>query len=174
VIDDAQVFNDKLQEWEDFYNDHRPHGGLDGQTPYETLKQRTRPGCNPSPSLAHAGPLMLVRRFSTSSRPALQAASGPAATARTGLSAPRWAGWNQTGHRVESRRAAAPRRSPPQQPLRDPLLEGITRIRETSVWPRPLPPRAHDDVRAPTAPGRPTSALTSSCKEVGSRPQASP
>jgi transposase InsO family protein len=42
VIDDAQVFNDKLQEWEDFYNYHRPHGGLDGQTPYERLKQRTQ------------------------------------------------------------------------------------------------------------------------------------
>ena len=42
VIDDAQVFNDKLQEWEDFCNYHRPHGGLDGQTPYERLKQRTQ------------------------------------------------------------------------------------------------------------------------------------
>jgi transposase InsO family protein len=42
VVDDAQVFNDKLQEWEDFYNYHRPHGGLDGQTPYERLKQRTQ------------------------------------------------------------------------------------------------------------------------------------
>ena len=42
VIDDAKVFNDKLQEWEDFYNYHRPHGGLDGQTPYERLKQRTQ------------------------------------------------------------------------------------------------------------------------------------
>jgi Integrase core domain len=42
VIDDAQVFNDKLQEWEDFYNYHRPHGGLNGQTPYERLKQRTQ------------------------------------------------------------------------------------------------------------------------------------
>jgi transposase InsO family protein len=42
VIDNAQVFNDKLQEWEDFYNYHSPHGGLDGQTPYERLKQRTR------------------------------------------------------------------------------------------------------------------------------------
>ena len=37
-----QVFNDKLQEWEDFYNYHRPHGSLDGQTPYERLKQRTQ------------------------------------------------------------------------------------------------------------------------------------
>ena len=42
VIDDAEVFNNKLQEWEDYYNYHRPHGGLDGQTPYERLKQRTR------------------------------------------------------------------------------------------------------------------------------------
>jgi transposase InsO family protein len=42
VVDDAQVFNDKLREWEDFYNYHRPHGSLDGQTPYERLKQRTQ------------------------------------------------------------------------------------------------------------------------------------
>ena len=42
VIDDAKVFNDKLQEWEDFYNFHRPHGGLGGQTPYERLRQRTQ------------------------------------------------------------------------------------------------------------------------------------
>jgi transposase InsO family protein len=41
VIDDAKVFNDKLREWEDFYNYHRPHGGLDGQTPYERLRQKT-------------------------------------------------------------------------------------------------------------------------------------
>ncbi|GIH05709.1 IS481 family transposase [Rhizocola hellebori] len=41
VIDDAKVFNNKLQEWEDYYNYHRPHGGLDGQTPYERLKQKT-------------------------------------------------------------------------------------------------------------------------------------
>jgi transposase InsO family protein len=41
VIDDTKLFNDKLQEWEDFYNFHRPHGGLDGQTPYERLKQKT-------------------------------------------------------------------------------------------------------------------------------------
>ncbi|MFI6808086.1 integrase core domain-containing protein [Streptomyces luteogriseus] len=40
-IDDAEVFNDKLREWEDYYNYHRPHGGLGGQTPYERLKQKT-------------------------------------------------------------------------------------------------------------------------------------
>jgi transposase InsO family protein len=42
VIDDAGVFNDKLKEWEDYYNYQRPHGGLGGQTPYERLLQKTR------------------------------------------------------------------------------------------------------------------------------------
>jgi transposase InsO family protein len=42
VIDDTKVFNDKLREWENFYNYHRPHGGLGGQTPHERLKQRTQ------------------------------------------------------------------------------------------------------------------------------------
>ena len=41
VIDDTQLFNDKLQEWQDFYNYHRPHGALGGQTPYERLRQKT-------------------------------------------------------------------------------------------------------------------------------------
>ncbi len=41
VIDDADVFNQKLEEWEDFYNFNRPHGGLDGQTPYDRLRQKT-------------------------------------------------------------------------------------------------------------------------------------
>lgn len=42
VIDDAKVFNNKLKEWEDYYNYHRPHGGLNGQTPYERLRQKTQ------------------------------------------------------------------------------------------------------------------------------------
>lgn len=42
VIDDANVFNNKLKEWEDYYNYHRPHGGLGGQTPYERLRQKTQ------------------------------------------------------------------------------------------------------------------------------------
>jgi transposase InsO family protein len=41
-IDDAKVFNNKLREWEDYYNYHRPHGGLNGQTPYERLRQKTQ------------------------------------------------------------------------------------------------------------------------------------
>jgi transposase InsO family protein len=42
VIDDADVFNHKLQQWEDYYNFERPHGGLGGQTPYERLRLKTK------------------------------------------------------------------------------------------------------------------------------------
>ncbi len=42
VIDDTDLFNDRLQEWETFYNFNRPHGGLGGQTPYEKLREKTR------------------------------------------------------------------------------------------------------------------------------------
>jgi transposase InsO family protein len=41
VIDDTQLFSDKLAEWETIYNYHRPYGALDGQTPYERLRQKT-------------------------------------------------------------------------------------------------------------------------------------
>ena len=41
VIDDSELFNDRLREWEDFYNFDRPHGSLGGQTPYERLRQKT-------------------------------------------------------------------------------------------------------------------------------------
>lgn len=41
LIDDTELFNDKLNEWEDYYNFDRPHGGLDGHTPYERLLQKT-------------------------------------------------------------------------------------------------------------------------------------
>lgn len=40
VIDDTKLFNDKLKEWEDFYNYQRPHAGLNGQTPYERFRQK--------------------------------------------------------------------------------------------------------------------------------------
>ena len=40
VIDDSKLFNDKLAEWEAFYNYDRPHGALGGQTPYERLRQK--------------------------------------------------------------------------------------------------------------------------------------
>jgi transposase InsO family protein len=41
VIDETGLFAERLQEWEDFYNFDRPHGGLGGQTPYERLRQKT-------------------------------------------------------------------------------------------------------------------------------------
>lgn len=42
VIDETNLFDEKLQEWENFYNFNRPHGSLDGQTPYERLRQKTQ------------------------------------------------------------------------------------------------------------------------------------
>lgn len=42
VTDDIHLFNEKLREWEDYYNYHRPHGALDGQTPYERLLSKTK------------------------------------------------------------------------------------------------------------------------------------
>lgn len=42
VIDDAKLFNEKLQEWENFYNFERPHSALDGQTPYEKFREKVK------------------------------------------------------------------------------------------------------------------------------------
>jgi transposase InsO family protein len=42
LSDDIHLFNEKLREWEDYYNYHRPHGALGGQTPYERLLAKTR------------------------------------------------------------------------------------------------------------------------------------
>jgi transposase InsO family protein len=44
VISTAEEFNQRLQAWERFYNYDRPHGGLNGQTPYERLRERL--GCH--------------------------------------------------------------------------------------------------------------------------------
>jgi transposase InsO family protein len=48
VTDDIHLFNQKLREWEDYYNYHRPHGALDGQTPYERLMAKARPEVSPA------------------------------------------------------------------------------------------------------------------------------
>jgi transposase InsO family protein len=48
IADDIQLFNKKLREWEDYYNYHRPHGALDGQTPYERLLAKTRAEVSPA------------------------------------------------------------------------------------------------------------------------------
>jgi transposase InsO family protein len=47
VSDDIQLFNKKLRQWEDYYNYHRPHGALDGQTPYERLVAKTKSRVSP-------------------------------------------------------------------------------------------------------------------------------
>jgi len=49
VIDDTKMFNDKLEEWQNFYNFDRPHGGLAGQTPYERLQEKTTQATNAQP-----------------------------------------------------------------------------------------------------------------------------
>jgi transposase InsO family protein len=40
VIDDTNLYNKKLKEWENFYNYDRLHGTLAGQTPYERFRER--------------------------------------------------------------------------------------------------------------------------------------
>ena len=47
ISDDIHLFNEKLREWEDYSNYHRPHGALDGQTPYERLLAKTRAELSP-------------------------------------------------------------------------------------------------------------------------------
>jgi transposase InsO family protein len=42
IGDDIHLFNEKLREWENYYNCHRPHTALGGQTPYERLLAKTR------------------------------------------------------------------------------------------------------------------------------------
>jgi transposase InsO family protein len=48
ITDDIRLFNARLREWEDYYNYHRPHGALDGQTPYERLVAKMRAGVSPA------------------------------------------------------------------------------------------------------------------------------
>jgi Integrase core domain len=48
ITDDIHLFNEKLREWEDYYNYHRPHGALAGQTPYERLLAKARGGTSPA------------------------------------------------------------------------------------------------------------------------------
>jgi transposase InsO family protein len=47
ISDDIHLFNEKLREWEDYYNYHRPHAALGGQTPYERLVAKTRAAALP-------------------------------------------------------------------------------------------------------------------------------
>lgn len=46
VVSSVAEFNDLLQEWERFYNYARPHGSLQGQTPYERLREKLQVMCH--------------------------------------------------------------------------------------------------------------------------------
>ena len=48
ISDDIHLFNEKLREWENYYNFDRPHGALAGQTPYERLLSKTKAGVSPA------------------------------------------------------------------------------------------------------------------------------
>ncbi len=43
VVDNRQLLNTKLQEWEHFYDFDRPHTALDGQTAYERCVRKLGP-----------------------------------------------------------------------------------------------------------------------------------
>ena len=38
IADDIHLFNEKLREWEDYYNYHRPHGALGRTDPERTAR----------------------------------------------------------------------------------------------------------------------------------------
>jgi transposase InsO family protein len=43
IADDIHLFNDKLKEWEDYYNYHRPHGDLEARPRTNGYWQRREP-----------------------------------------------------------------------------------------------------------------------------------
>jgi transposase InsO family protein len=40
VIDSSELFNEKLNEWQNYYNFQRPHASLAGRTPFERLQEK--------------------------------------------------------------------------------------------------------------------------------------
>jgi transposase InsO family protein len=42
VYKDDVDLNEKLEQWEQFYNFNRPHGAFKGKTPYETLMTKLK------------------------------------------------------------------------------------------------------------------------------------
>ncbi len=48
VRESIYLLNKKLRQSENYYNFDRPHGALDGQTPYERLLQKPRVEASPS------------------------------------------------------------------------------------------------------------------------------
>jgi len=46
VISSVAEFNARLEEWERFHNCEPPHGSLQGQTPYERLREKLQSVCH--------------------------------------------------------------------------------------------------------------------------------
>jgi len=53
VVDDTGLFNEKLKEWGEFDDFHRPHGGLGGKLPTNGYVRRPELPCNRPSSVAH-------------------------------------------------------------------------------------------------------------------------
>jgi hypothetical protein len=53
VIDDARLFADKLQEWEDYYNYYRPRGALAAKPPTNDYDRKHKTDCHRPLSVAH-------------------------------------------------------------------------------------------------------------------------
>ncbi len=47
ISDDIHLFNEKLREWENYYNFDRPHSALCGKTPYERLREKLGAAVSP-------------------------------------------------------------------------------------------------------------------------------
>src|SRR6185436_13707368 len=64
ITDDIHLFNDKLREWEDYYNYHRPHGALDGHPPVRTThgQDATENVTGVLGTYSHASDLLLCSR----------------------------------------------------------------------------------------------------------------
>jgi hypothetical protein len=53
VLDDAEVFNDKLREWEDYYNTIDPTAASTAKLPTNASSRRPTPRRKRSTSVAH-------------------------------------------------------------------------------------------------------------------------
>lgn len=47
VISTEEEFNQRVENWERFYNFERPHGAMNGQTPYEKFRSTMQEVCKP-------------------------------------------------------------------------------------------------------------------------------
>ena len=78
VLDETGLFKTKLQEWEDFYNFDRPHGGLGGQTPYERLREKMKTPDVKAARQLHISSRDGIRTHDNSSLEAMRSEKGPA------------------------------------------------------------------------------------------------